>query len=195
MNYEQKELIHSYLSIQKEIKRKEEYIKRATTEYTHQNYFSSVEFSIEGLRTRGFRMDVQVSGHVDYIRAVERNIAKLQRKLKHFNRYMATVPPNVIESLKRRYLVNHIYIDDIQTLGSDKKILDEINEIEEAIRFEFGEIKVYKRMQSEKEIIIVADKNEEPSEADFRAIVLEETVLGEETTEEAFETMSELLGV
>lgn len=175
MRYEHKELIHDYLNIDRQIKRIEQRMYNAQLEFEALNYYGGTDFYDPiGVRNKGFRVDSRVSAYVDYIQACERNIQKNERRKQHFKRYTDTLDPHTYSSLKRRYgNINHF--DDLEELGHDERVLDEILEIEEALSYEF--------------------KNEHLSEHDRKLIRVETNNLEPDTLEESFETMLNMLGV
>lgn len=176
MNYEQKELIHAYLNLDKQIHRQEKRREFFEMEFRHQNYSGSTRFcSNEGVSFQGFKVDLKVSNHIDRMNAIESKISRLKRKKHYFNRFLMTMESSNLKSIKRRYDVNYNVIDDIQTLGSDRKVLDEILEIEEAISHEFN--------------------TELPRELNKKFVSIAEAELTEETIESSFEAMLEALGV
>lgn len=175
MKYEHKELIHDYLHIEKQIKRIENRMYNAEIEFYAQNFYGRTDFYDPiGVRNRGFRVETRVADYVDYIQMCERNIEKNKRRMHYFNRYISTLDRHTLSSLKRRYS-NISRLDDIEVLGHDEQVLDEILEIEEAISHEFD---FEKLPEFDKKMMLVEFNDLEP-----------------DTLEDSFETMLEVLGV
>ena len=175
MRYEHKELIHDYLNIDRQIKRIEQRMYNAQLEFEALNYYGGTDFygSI-GVRNRGFNVANKVAGYVDYIRACERNIAKNKRRIHYFKRFTDTLDPHTYSSLKRRY-GSFYRLDDMQELGHDEQVLDEILEIEEAISHEFD----FEKLPEHNKKMILVEFND----------------LKPDTLEDSFDTMLEVLGV
>lgn len=174
MNNEQKELIQSYFNIDKRIKQTEKRLERVIYEFEHANYWGGTVATSTELKNIGFKVASRVAGYVDLCNTLERQIKMLERKKVYFNRFMSTLSNDVLVSLYRRYRVNDFNIDNIQSMGSDRKVLDEILEIEEAISFQFG-------------------MKDNPDYLKMKQ--LENVELTEETVEQSFDNMLELLGV
>ena len=174
MRAEQKELIQSYMNIDKEIKDTERRLMYKKKSFYAQNFYGKTEFNAIRIQSKGFRVDSRVAGYVDLCNTLERQIEVLERKKMYFNRFMRTLPNEVLSSLNRRYKVIDFNMDNIQSMGSDRKVLDEILEIEEAISFQFG-------MKDNPDFLKMKQ--------------LENVELTEETVEDSFENMLELLGV
>ena len=175
MRYEHKELIHDYLNIDRQIKRIEQRMYNAQIEFEALNYYGGTDFYDPiGVRNKSFRVESRVSSYVDYIRACERNVAKNKRRMHYFNQFTDTLDPRTLDSLERRYgYINRL--DDMQGLGHDEQVLDEILEIEEAISHEF----VFEKLpEHNKKMLLVESNDLEP-----------------DTLEESFDTMLEMLGV
>ena len=175
MRYEHKELIHDYLNVDRRIKRIEQRIHSAKIEFEALNYYGGTDFYDPiRVRNRGFRVESRVTDYVDYIRACERNIAKNKRRIHYFKRFTDTLDHHTYSSLKRRYgSINRL--DDMQELGHDEQVLDEILEIEEAISHEFDFEKL--------------------PEFDKKMLLVEFNDLKPDTLEDSFDTMLEVLGV
>ena len=175
MRYEHKELIHDYLNVDRRITRIEQRIHNAKIEFEAINYYGGTDFGDPiGVRNRSFRVETRVSEYVDYIRACERNIAKNKRRIHYFKRFTDTLDPHTYYSLKRRYgSINRL--DDMQELGHDKQVLDEILEIEEAISHEFD----FEKLPEHNKKMILVEFND----------------LKPDTLEDSFNTMLEVLGV
>ena len=175
MRYEHKELIHDYLNVDRRITRIEQRIHNAKIEFEALNYYGGTDFYDPiGVRNRAFRVESRVCSYVDYIRACERNIAKNKRRIHYFKRFTDTLDTHTYSSLKRRYgSINRL--DDMQELGHDEQVLDEILEIEEAISHEFGFEKL--------------------PEFDKKRLLVEFNDLKPDTLEDSFDTMLEVLGV
>lgn len=174
MNNEQKELIQSYFNIDRRIKQTEKRLERVIYEFEHANYWGGTVATSTELKNIGFKVASRVAGYVDLCNTLERQINVLERKKTYFNRFMNTLSNDALVSLNRRYGVIDFNIDNIQSMGSDRKVLDEILEIEEAISFEFG-------------------MKDNPDYLKMKQ--LENVELTEETVEQSFENMLELLGV
>ena len=175
MKYEHKELIHDYLNVANRITRIEQRIHNAKIEFEALNYYGGTIYDDPiGVRNRGFSVANRVIGYVDYIRACERNIAKNKRRIHYFKRFTDTLDPHTYSSLKRRY-GSFYRLDDMQELGHDKQVLDEILEIEEAISHEF--------------------EFEKLPEFDKKRLLVEFNDLKPDTLEHSFDTMLEVLGV
>lgn len=175
MRYEHKELIHDYLNIDRQIKRIEQRMYNAQLEFEALNYYGGTYFYDPiGVRNKGFRVESRVGAYVDYIQACERNIEKNKRRIHYFKRFTDTLDPHTYSSLKRRYgSINRL--DDIEVLGHDEQVFDEILEIEEAISHEF---EFEKLPEHDKKMILVEFNDLEP-----------------DTLEDSFDTMLEVLGV
>lgn len=147
----------------------------AQLEFEALNYYGGTDFYDPiGVKNKGFRVESRVSAYVDYIQACERNIQKNKRRLHFFKQYTDTLDPHTYSSLKRRYgYINRL--DDMQELGHDEQVLDEILEIEEAIshEFDFGVL----------------------PEFDKKMLLVEYNDLEPDTLEDSFDTMLEVLGV
>lgn len=174
MKYEHKELIHDYLNIDRQNERIEQRIKRTQIEFHSQNIYGGTDFNPLGVRSKGFRVDSKVSDYVDNINACERNIAKNKRRKHHFSRYIKTLDQHTYSSLNRRY-GHYDSLEESQELGHDEQVLDEILEIEEAISYEFD--------------------TDISSEHKKEVLQVEYTVFSDDTVEQSFEAMQELLGV
>ena len=174
MNYEQKELIHDYLNLEKNTKKIEKRKNQKEVEFNAQTFSGGTEFHPLGVRYKGFKVDDRVVGYIDLMNTYKRNIEKNRRRLHYFNRFLKGLDPHTTASLKRRYKQVTRY-DEIQELGHDEIVLDEILEIEEAISFEFN----------------TAITNE----LQRKVIQVEYTHFSEETVEDSFQAMQELLGV
>lgn len=175
MKYEHKELIHDYIHIEEQNKRIENRIYNAEVEFYEQNFYGGTDFYDPiGIKNRGFRVESKVSNYVDFIEACERNIKKNKRRQHHFKRYTDTLDVHTHSSLKRRYS-NISRLDEVQELGHDNKVLDEILEIEEAISHEF--------------------EFEKLPEFDKKRLLVEFNDLKPDTLEDSFDTMLEVLGV
>lgn len=174
MNNEQKELIQSYFNIDRRIKQTEKRLERVIYEFEHANYWGGMTVTPEGLKNIGFKVASRVAGCVDLCNTLERQIEVLERKKVYFNRFISTLSNDVLSSLNRRYRVIDFNTDNIQSIGSDRQVLDEILEIEEAISFQFG-------MKDNPDFLKMKQ--------------LENVELTEETVEDSFENMLELLGV
>lgn len=138
MEYEQKELIHDYLNLDRRIRRIENRLKRIRKEFKARNFSGRTAFTYLGVKHISFKVDIEVSEHIDFVYKCERIISKIERRRHHFQRYLITLDPHTYLSLKRRYR-NVIQIENIEELGHDKEVLDEILEIEEAISYEFND--------------------------------------------------------
>lgn len=172
---EQKELISDYLKLDRRIERIEWRLEKVKNEFVAQNFYGGIDYYDPiGIRSKGFNVCSRVSGYVDITTVLERNIDKNRRREYHFNRYIQSIDQRTYSSLKRRYGTFERY-DDIQTLGSDNRILKEILEIEEAISHEFNE-----PLQDEVNREILAIQNEP---------------LTNDTLEQSFDKITELLGV
>ena len=174
MKYEHKELIHDYLNVANRITRIEQRMRNARIEFEALNYYGGTSYDDPvGVRNRGFRVESRVSDYVDYIQMCERNIEKNKRRIHYFKRFTDTLDLHTYSSLKRRYgSINRL--DDMQEAGHDEQVLDEILEIEEAISFEFG-------MKDNIDYLKMKQ--------------LENVELTDETVEDSFESMLELLEV
>lgn len=175
LKYEYKELIHDYLNVANRITRIEQRMHNAKIEFKALNYYGGTNYDDPiGVRSKGFRMESKVSNYVDYIQMCEKNIEKNKRRMHYFKRFTDNLDPHTYSSLKRRYgYINRL--DDMQELGHDEQVLDEILEIEEAISHEF-------------------DFRELP-EFDKKMLSVESNDLEPDTLEDSFETMLEVLGV
>ena len=175
MKYEHKELIHDYLNVANRITRIEQRIHNAKIEFEALNYYGGTNFYDPiGVRNRAFRVESRVCSYVDYIRACERNIAKNKRRIHYFKRFTDTLNPHTYSSLRRRY-GSFNRLDDVQELGHDKQVLDEILEIEEAISHEFD----FEKLPEHNKKMILVEFND----------------LKPDTLEDSFDTMLEALGV
>lgn len=174
MEYEQKELIHDYVNLDKRIKRIEKRLEQICIEFKAQNFSGRTAFTSLGVKHISFKVDNKVSEYVDLICTCEKVIAKIKRREYHFKRYLTTLDKHTQISLKRRFR----YIGDvegIQELGHDKEVLYEILEIEEAISYEFN------------------DPLQDEVNRDY--IDIAEQELTNDTLEQSFDRITELLGV
>lgn len=172
MNYKQKEIIHEYFKLDKLIQSKKRRLEYIKLEFDNINYCGSTVFSFnDGIQYRGFRVDTRVVGYVDLITTINRQIKAMERKQGYFNHFLTTLSNDTIISLNRRYKHYIGAIDNIQTMPSDYKVWEEIEQIEEAISFEFG------------------------TEKDLQAIRIENTELTNDTLESSFDEITAFLGV
>lgn len=194
MDDAEKELIYSYLTIDNRINWRLRRIKLLEEEFSYQNYYGSTRFTSEGtVRYFGFRLESKVCGHVAQIAGLERSITKLEKRKVYFKRYLSTLSIDRLRSLERRYLVKYVDFQDIHAMPSDKHVIEEIKEIEEAINFEFGGKKLFRMNEfNEMEVVVF---NDEPSEAEVKAAEIEEMDIVEDNTEDVLEAMFDLLGV
>lgn len=174
MNYEQKELIHDYLNLDRRIKRIEKRMIQREVEFNTQTFSGGTVFDPLGVRHKGFKVDDRVCGYVDLMNTYKRNIAMSKRRLGYFNRFLTSLDPHTKASLIRRYQQS-MRFDEMQDLGHDRIVLDEIIEIEDAISYEFG--------------TTLSD------ELNRDVIQVEYTVFSEDTVEDSFQVMQSLLGV
>lgn len=168
MKSEHKELIHDYLRLDKNIRRAYKRLEWLEWEFYSQNFCGRTEFNILGVKTVGFRVDSKVGSYVDVLNACEHNIKKMKRKKYHFERYLKTLDNNVYISLKRRY-GSYKDLEQAQELGHDKKVVDELLEIEDAVKFEFKELE-FDKEQHEKEEIEDIELNADTLELSFNKI-------------------------
>lgn len=173
MEYEKIELLHEYFQLDYKIQskeRKKEYVKR---DFFAQNLYGYIKYDDpKGIFQKGFNVESKVINYLDYLAVVERQIIILKRKNYHFKAYLATLDYNLYLSLKRRYKTRVFDLEEIQTLGSDQEIINELLEIEEAISYEF-----------KKEFEL------------FNEMKLQFGSLSNETLEDSFDAMLEVLGV
>lgn len=175
MKQEHKELIHDYLNLDSRIKRTEKRRYQAEYSFNMQTFCGTTDFSSPlGIRHKGFRVDVRVVEHIDLMNTYKLNTKKNRRRQYHFNRFMYSLDPHTRASLERRYKQVSNY-DDIQALGHDHVVLDEILEIEEAIGYEFNTSMI------------------DDDEGD--AMKVEYTRFTTDTVEDSFQAMQAMLGV
>lgn len=174
MKCEHKELIHDYLNLEKRISRIKRRMIHKEAEFNSQTFCGVTEFHPLGVRHKGFKVDDRVCGYIDLMNTYKQNIEMNKRRLKYFNQFMSRLDPHTAMSLIRRYK-RSIRFDEMQDLGHDRVVLDEIVEIEDAISYEFN--------------------TELSDELQRKAIQVEYTKFSEETVEDSFQAMQELLGV
>ena len=78
--------------------------------------------------TCGFSVEENTSRYIDKETAMKKNLAILEFKYKHFNRFYERLPYNTKLALKEKYQ----FQKTIEMQTTEKKCLDEINQIEEA---------------------------------------------------------------
>lgn len=174
MNNEHKELIHDYLNLARRIKRIERRMIKKEIEFNSQTFCGITEYHPLGLRHKGFKVDERVANYIDLMNTYKRNIAMNKRRMFYFKSFLNGLDPHTRVSLKRRYKQN-MRFDEIQSLGHDRIVLDEIVEIEDAISYEFG-------------TSLSGELNREILQVEY-------TKFSEETVEDSFEAMQKLLGV
>lgn len=174
MKYEHKELIHDYLNLERYIKRINKRINKKQIEFNAQSFCGTTEFGGLEIRHRGFRVDDRVCSYVDLINTYRQNIEMNKRRLHYFNRFLTSLDQHTALSLRRRYK-KVVYFGEVQELGHDEIVLDEILEIEDAISYEFS----------------TALSNELQRDA----LQVEYTLFSSDTVEDSFQAMQNLLGV
>lgn len=174
MNCEHKELIHDYINIDKRIKQIEYRMDQREIEFNAQSFCGGTIFHPLGVMYAGFRVDERVSTYIDLMNTYKRNIAMNKRRRYYFNNFLNGLDPHTRASLKRRYKQN-MRFDEMQSIGHDRIVLDEIVEIEDAISYEFG-------------TSLSGELNKEILQVEY-------TKFSEETVEDSFEAMQKLLGV
>lgn len=199
MNHDQKEIIQDYFNLERMIQSKKRRLEYVQLEFESINYCGSTVFTFnEGVQYRGFRVDTRVAGYVDTITTIERHIDKMERKQTYFKRFLSTLTNDALSSLKRRYKHYIGSIDDIQTMPSDKKVLDEIKEIEEAIKFQFKDDYIFNLKQDiqNKRGKNEQGKNNEQKPVSYAKVKqIENADFTDDTVEDSFDAITELLGV
>lgn len=172
MEYREIELLHEYFQLDYKIQSKERKIEYVKRDFFAQNIYGYTNYhDPKGIFQKGFNIESKIINYLDYLAVIEKQIIILKRKNNHFKAYLATLEPNVYLSLKRRYCIRIFDLEKIQALGSDKKIINELLEIEEAISYEF---------KTDFEL--------------FNEMKIQFGSLDNETLEESFDTMLEILG-
>lgn len=174
MKCEHKELIHDYLDLDGYIRKIKRRKRNTIIEFNAQSFTGKAVEDPTGLRYIAFKVDERVTNHIDLINNYNRNIEMCRRKQQYLNQFLSTLDHHTVMSLYRRYK-NVAYFEDVQVMGHDEIVLDELLEIEEAIRFEF--------------------RNKRADELLNDTLEVEQASLTDDTVEDSFEAMKKLLGV
>lgn len=175
MNNEQKELIHDYLNLDRKIESIKSRVSFREFMFYEQSLCGTTDLNDpNGIRRIAFRVDSRVSDYIDSINMYERNLEANKRRQHYFNIFLSSLDPHTVISLKRRYKNGYNY-EEMQSIGHDRIVLEEILEIEEAIGYQFP--------------MILSD------EMQREALRVECAPLSEDTVEDSFQTMQKLLGV
>lgn len=174
MRAEHKELIHDYLNLERHIESIKKRMIQKEIEFNNQTFCGVTEFHPLGLKRNSFRVDDGVVRYIDLMNTYNQQIEMNNRRLHYFNHFLNSLDPHTKASLIRRYK-ECMCFDKIQGLGHDRIVLDEIAEIEDAISYEFN-------------IVLSA-------ELQRNAIQVEYTSFSQDTVENSFQAMQNLLGV
>lgn len=178
MRVEHIELIHDYFNLDNRINRKKQRLQQLQREFESFNYYSHTVYDVvEGFYVRGFRLESRFCDYIDSLTLYKRHIMKLECKKHHFKTFTHTLDRNTYLSFKRKYKYITGNFEQVSCSKADEKFLNEILEIEQAISFEFN------------------DEFYEADSSEVLMIKLEDTELTNETLEESFDLVAELLGI
>lgn len=132
---ERDDLIREYFCIDKSINRLYNRLKQLEYRHRSQTYHTRIEPTNERLRTTCFHLEEEVCTYLDARVLIEKRLDKVEKKKRYFNDYLARIPPEDLDCLRKRYL-----IDSSVTVNEKLKIdlCEELQEIEDALCYMDG---------------------------------------------------------
>lgn len=129
-------LVKKYFSLIRSNKKAKKRMKQMECLFYSRNMYTRQEPKEDGLWvTTGFRQDKEVVLYTDGIAEVERRIEKNNKKMKYLKNYLNTLPESEKEYVYKRYVQREgVPVQE----KIDNALLDEIQEIEEAINHMYG---------------------------------------------------------
>lgn len=122
------------------IKKKENEITQEEINFHAQSFYTQTVYyeDLQEMGTFGFKPDEEVAYHVSYIQEMERQLEQRKEKHKHFELYLNALSETELNSLYKRYfLEKNVPVSD----ELKKQTLEEIKEIETAIRYKYKGVK------------------------------------------------------
>lgn len=169
-------MIHEYMNLDKKISGKIMKIRNLKIGFYSQNFHGRTDYDDPlGIQSTGFNVKNNVTQYLDRIAKQQEGIAILRRKQAYFTAYMNSLSPDVKNGLERDFKNDTVEMYNITLTNTHKKVIAEIAEIEEAICHEFN-----------KELFPEYDKD---------IIALETGELSNDTIEDSFQSMLNVLGV
>lgn len=130
------DLIQKYLFLAESIERAERRLHSVQRTFHAQSMHTRTETTKEGeIITVGFRQDTEVVRYLDCLADIEQNIDKNRKRKRYFDQFLHTLPPEAQIYIHRRYKRS---CEETPREKLEQVILDEINEIEEAISYQYG---------------------------------------------------------
>lgn len=116
------------------IKNRIDYLEREFYNQTFTPQTIVIE-SVEIIRA-GFKMESEVSKHVDTINDLEKSIERLSKMKSYFDKYFMDLPADTRSFFINKY-INNVYIS-VDIKNHETKLYEEIEEIYTAINFMYG---------------------------------------------------------
>lgn len=169
-------MIHEYMNLDKQIIRKKKKIANIEKGFYAQNFCGRIDFDDpKGIHATGFNVQNEVCQYVDRLEEQYKGLSILKRKKQHFQRFVDGLGIDVQRGLKRDFKHVSAGTYGITLTNTHKNVIQEIAEIEEAICYEFNTVLF--------------------PEHDKDLIAVETGELSNDTIEDSFKSMLNVLGV
>lgn len=129
-------LCRKYFKLDNSIHRTEQHIQQTREHFYNQTMSTrTIAGDDLGMVTVGFRPDREVVDFVDYIAGLEEKIERNLKKKRYLEDYLSRIPSSERYYLMQRY----VYKSNIRIKKEfERSLIEEINEIEEAINRMYG---------------------------------------------------------
>lgn len=169
-------MIHEYMNLDKQIIRKKKKIANIEKGFYAQNFCGRIDFDDpKGIHATGFNVKNKVTQYIDRIEEQQKQLAMLKRRERYFRAFLNGLSVNARNSLERDFKHDSAGMYGITLTNTHKNVIQEIAEIEEAICYEFNTVLF--------------------PEHDKDLIAVEIGELSNDTIENSFQTMLNILGV
>ena len=128
------EYIEYYMNLKYKIERTKERLIRLRAIFYNQTMSSYITSDGMTVHTQGFSIEENVCSFVDREAAMKKSLEMLEFQYKYFQQFFRKLPYNSRIALKEKYRYKRLITMQI----TEKKCMDEINEIEEACIHCFG---------------------------------------------------------
>lgn len=133
---EKNDLISRYFHLEESIKRSANRIKQVRYLMYNTSLHTHIEPGENGeLVVKAFRLEREVVNFVDCCRDIQRHIDMERKRMHYFKQFLNSLEPKEYDYLYDKYVKN-LYVPD--RIDTEKAVIDEINEIEEATMYMFG---------------------------------------------------------
>ncbi len=132
---EELEVIEKYFNLDRKIKGLQNYKRDFSTWFYSQNMTTHLVYDAHGIHSTGFRQDIKILNYLENLEKIDERIKINLLRREYFSEFLGQLSESEQKILKLKFVSN--YAINISSEMIDT-ILDEIKEIEVALKFRYG---------------------------------------------------------